>query len=94
MATSALLLFVVLKATGSACDALHFSPEDRIAAVFCGSKKSLAAGVPMAQVMFGAHPSLALILLPIMVYHPLQLVVCGWLATRWAKREASPGTGG
>jgi sodium/bile acid cotransporter 7 len=85
---SAALLLLVLKAVGLACDALRFSSEDRVAAVFCGSKKTLAAGVPMAQLMFGAHPGLAMILLPIMIYHPLQLVVCGWLASRWAKRDA------
>ena len=56
---------------------LGFSREDRIAAIFCGSKKTLASGVPMARLIFGAHPGLALILLPIMVYHSLQLVVGG-----------------
>jgi sodium/bile acid cotransporter 7 len=86
---SAALLVLVLKAVGLVCDALGFSSQDRIAAVFCGSKKTLAAGVPMAQLMFGAHPGLGLILLPIMIYHPLQLVVCGWLASRWAKRDAA-----
>jgi sodium/bile acid cotransporter 7 len=84
---SAALLFSMLKAVGLACDALGFSREDRIATVFCASKKSLAVGVPMAQLMFGAHPGIALILLPIMVYHPLQLIVCGFLASRWAERE-------
>lgn len=57
---------------------------DRIAALFCGSKKTLASGVPMARLIFGAHPGLGLILLPIMVYHPIQLMVGGWLAGRFA----------
>lgn len=78
---------VVFFVTGQVCDTLGFTPEDRIAAVFCGSKKSLATGVPMAQLMFGTHPGLGLILLPIMIYHPLQLFICGVLATRWAGRE-------
>jgi sodium/bile acid cotransporter 7 len=65
--------------------ALHFSREDRITAIFCGSKKTLASGVPMAKLIFGAHPGLGLILLPIMIYHPLQLVICGVLAERWRK---------
>jgi sodium/bile acid cotransporter 7 len=65
---------------------LHFSPEDRIAVLFCGSKKSLAAGVPMAQIIFGGDPRLGLILLPLLIYHPLQLVICGGLASRWARR--------
>ncbi|HWA77779.1 MAG TPA: bile acid:sodium symporter family protein [Polyangiaceae bacterium] len=86
LCTSGVLLLLALTFVGLACDALHFSREDRIAAVFCGSKKTLASGVPMAQLMFGAHPGLGLILLPIMIYHPLQLIVCGWLATRWSRQ--------
>ena len=66
--------------------ALGFERADRIAALFCGSKKTLASGVPMARVIFGAHPHLAIVLLPIMIYHPLQLVVGGWLASRLARR--------
>jgi sodium/bile acid cotransporter 7 len=62
---------------------LGFSREDRIAAMFCGSKKTLASGIPMARLIFGAHPAIGLILLPIMIYHPLQLVICGVLAQRW-----------
>jgi sodium/bile acid cotransporter 7 len=43
----------------------------------------------MARVIFGADPSLSLILLPLMLFHPLQLVVCGWLANRFAARDMS-----
>jgi sodium/bile acid cotransporter 7 len=83
----ALVIFVLAMSIVSfMCDRLHFSTEDKIAAVFCGSKKTLASGVPMAKLMFGAHPALSMILLPIMIYHPLQLVICGVLAGRWAKR--------
>ena len=66
--------------------ALGLPIEDRIAAVFCGSKKTLASGVPMAGLIFGANPAIGLILLPIMIYHPLQLAVGGVLAQRWAQR--------
>jgi solute carrier family 10 (sodium/bile acid cotransporter), member 7 len=69
-----------------AADALGFSREDKIAAMFCGSKKTLASGVPMSKLIFAGNPGLGLILLPIMIYHPLQLVICGFLAERWAKR--------
>lgn len=65
--------------------ALGFAFGDRIVALFCGSKKTLASGVPMARLIFGAHPGLGIILLPIMLYHPLQLVVGGWLAGRFAR---------
>ena len=39
----------------------------------------------MAKLIFGAHPGIGLILLPIMIYHPLQLVICGILAQRWGR---------
>jgi sodium/bile acid cotransporter 7 len=82
------LLLVALALTWLAGKALGFDRSDRIAALFCGSKKTLASGVPMARVIFGGAPSLALILLPIMIYHPLQLVVGGWLAGRLARGAA------
>ncbi len=84
------LFYLVLFIVGAVSDGLKFSPADRIAAVFCGSKKSLATGVPMAQLMFGGSPLLGWILLPIMVYHPLQLIICGVLAGRWARRAEEP----
>ncbi len=83
----AALFALVMVLTAAASRALGFTREDRIAAIFCGSKKTLASGVPMAKLIFGAHPGLGMILLPIMIYHPLQLIVCGVLAQRWG-REA------
>jgi solute carrier family 10 (sodium/bile acid cotransporter), member 7 len=79
------LFVVVMFAVSLAARALRFSREDKIAAMFCGSKKTLASGVPMAKLIFGAHPALGMILLPIMIYHPLQLVICGVLAERWRR---------
>jgi sodium/bile acid cotransporter 7 len=67
---------------------MQLPSADRIAVVFCGSKKTLASGVPMAGLLFGGHSALSLILLPIMLYHPLQLVVCGYMAGRWARRSS------
>ena len=64
---------------------MGFSVHDEITIVFCGSKKSLVSGVPMAKVLFaGAH--LGPILLPIMLFHQIQLMVCSVLAQRYAKR--------
>lgn len=80
------IFFAVMRISDAVSRRLGFSEEDRIAAVFCGSKKTLASGVPMAQLIFGAHPSMGLILLPLMIYHPLQLIICSVLAGRWAKR--------
>jgi len=83
---SVVLFFVVMFLVGGVCDLMGFSFADRIAAIFCGSKKTLASGVPMAQIMFGNSPDLGLILLPIMIYHQMQLVICGYLAGRWGQR--------
>ena len=84
-AVCAALFALVMVLTSTAARALGFSREDKLAAIFCGSKKTLASGVPMAKLIFGAHPGLGLILLPIMIYHPLQLIVCGVLAQRWSR---------
>jgi sodium/bile acid cotransporter 7 len=64
---------------------LGFSLEDRITILFCGSKKSLATGVPMAQVLF-AGSSIGLLILPLMLFHQIQLMVCAVLAQRYARR--------
>jgi sodium/bile acid cotransporter 7 len=82
----AALFALVMVLTSATAKALGFSREDRIVAIFCGSKKTLASGVPMAKLIFGAHPGLGLILLPIMIYHSLQLIVGGVLAQRWGKQ--------
>jgi len=78
-----ILFTIAMTIMGLTSSALGFSREDRIAAMFCGSKKTLASGVPMARLIFGSHPAIGVILLPIMIYHPLQLVICGVLAQRW-----------
>ncbi len=68
---------------------LGFSKEDEITIVFCGSKKSLASGVPMAKVLF-APSTLGMIILPLMLFHQIQLMVCAVLAQRWARRAQDP----
>ncbi|QSQ26097.1 bile acid:sodium symporter [Pyxidicoccus parkwayensis] len=87
---AALLLALVLTLSTTVTRWLGFVKEDEIAAVFCGSKKTLASGVPMARLIFGAHPLLGLIVLPLMFYHQLQLIVCSVLAERYASREVQP----
>ena len=81
------LFFMIFVIVETVCKFLKFNFEDRIAAVFCGSKKTVASGVPMAQLIFGADPRIGLILLPLMIYHPMQLLICGVMAGRWAKRD-------
>jgi solute carrier family 10 (sodium/bile acid cotransporter), member 7 len=87
------LLGAVLAATVFAARALGFSKEDEIAIVFCGSKKSLASGVPMAGVLFPAATA-GLALLPLMLFHQIQLMACAVIAQRYAQRadlEAAKG---
>ena len=86
MAGAAVILVIVLGVTTFTAKRLRFEKEDEIAAVFCGSKKTLASGVPMAKLLFGVHPGLGLIVLPIMFYHQIQLFGCSILADRYARR--------
>lgn len=69
---------------------LHFNHEDLAAGLFCGTKKTLAAGVPMAKVIFGASPMLGMLLLPIMLYHPMQIFVCAIIANKMAAKLPGP----
>jgi sodium/bile acid cotransporter 7 len=64
---------------------LGFSTPDEIAIVFCGSKKSMAGGIPMATILFPGH-AVGLIVLPLMLFHQAQLFVCATLARRYASR--------
>lgn len=84
----AVLLAAVLLATSFGSRLLGFDRADRITIVFCGSKKSLASGLPMASVLF-AGQSVGLIVLPLMLFHQIQLMVCAALARRWAAMEGS-----
>jgi solute carrier family 10 (sodium/bile acid cotransporter), member 7 len=77
------LLAAVLLATSAISRLLGFGRADQITIVFCGSKKSLASGLPMASVLF-AGQSVGLIVLPLMLFHQIQLMVCAALARRYA----------
>ncbi|SHL39426.1 bile acid:sodium symporter family protein [Phytopseudomonas punonensis] len=80
-----LLLALALGITALLGKVCGFNMEDRITILFCGSKKSLATGVPMAQVLF-AGSSIGLMILPMMLFHQIQLMVCAVLAQRYARR--------
>jgi sodium/bile acid cotransporter 7 len=86
---NAILLGLVLTITMFGSRLLGFARADEIVVVFCGSKKSLAAGIPMATVLFGAS-TVGVVLLPIMIFHQMQLMVCAVLARRYA--AAQPAT--
>lgn len=76
------LLVAILAFTLLAARWWRLPAADRTAVVFCGSTKSLASGVPMAGVLFGGQV-VALVLLPLMLYHQWQLMVCAVMARRW-----------
>lgn len=80
------MLALVLMAAVLMGRVMGFSREDRIVLVFCGSKKSLATGVPLASVLF-ASSQVGAIVLPLMFFHQIQLMVCAVLARRFARAE-------
>jgi solute carrier family 10 (sodium/bile acid cotransporter), member 7 len=82
------ILAAVLLITTVAARVLKFNKPDEIVIVFCGSKKSLASGVPIAGALF---PSAAVgpMILPLMLFHQMQLMACAMLAQRYAKRAGA-----
>jgi sodium/bile acid cotransporter 7 len=89
----AALLAAVLAITTYGSRLLGFSRADEVTIVFCGSKKSLASGLPMATVLL-AGQSIGLIVLPLMLFHQIQLMVCAWLAKRYAGAQIEVPAGG
>ncbi|MBC3916383.1 bile acid:sodium symporter [Undibacterium sp. CY18W] len=85
LAISGVILAIIMGLTMFVSRRFGFSKEDEITIVFCGSKKSLASGVPMAKVLFASH-AVGMVLLPLMLFHQLQLMVCAVMAQRYAKR--------
>lgn len=86
-----ILLAIALILTTFLAKWFKLAAEDKTAAIFCGATKSLANGAPIAQILFAGTPDLGLIMLPLMLYHQLQLMVCATLAQRYA-RETTPET--
>lgn len=79
------LLAVVMVGLTYLSRLMKFNTADEIAIVFCGSKKTLASGLPMAKILFVGHP-IGMLILPLILFHQIQLVVCGILAARYARR--------
>ena len=86
---SAVMLGVVIAVNGIAARLAGLSREDAIVLLFCGSKKSLVSGVPMAGALF-APAQVGMVILPLMIFHQLQLFVCAWLAARYAREAEVP----
>ena len=93
VAACVVFLAVVLFFTFFSSRKLGFSREDCITIVFCGSKKSLATGVPMMGVIFAGSPhfDLGTLVIPLMLFHQIQLMTCAALARRWRKAGADDG---
>lgn len=87
IALCAVMLAVVMLATRALAARLGFSTADQITILFCGSKKSLASGVPMAGVLFPVA-QVGAIILPLMIFHQLQLLACAAVAQRYARRAS------
>jgi sodium/bile acid cotransporter 7 len=86
LALSAVILAAVMGTNSLVARLVHLPREDAIVLLFCGSKKSLVSGVPMAGALF-LPSQVGLVILPLMLFHQLQLFVCAALAARF-QREA------
>lgn len=87
VAFSAALVSFMLWLSRAISSRAGFPRKDVIAIEFCGSKKSLASGLPMAAVIFGGA-NLGLLILPLMIFHQVQLMICSWLAARYGRQAA------
>lgn len=85
-AADAILLVAIMILTAQAGRLAGLPRADRLALFFCGSKKSLASGLPMANILFVGHAA-SLIVLPLMLFHQLQLFVCAVIAQREGQRD-------
>jgi sodium/bile acid cotransporter 7 len=78
-----LLVMVIVRRMGRMAG---LSREDEVSLLFCGSQKSLASGVPIANILF-AGTATGLIILPLMLYHQFQLFLCAAIAQRYAAAD-------
>jgi sodium/bile acid cotransporter 7 len=86
VALGLVLLGLALAATWGLGAALGFARADSIVLLFCGSKKSLASGVPMAGVLF-APAQVGVVILPLMLFHQMQLMACAVIARHFAAQS-------
>ncbi|BDH59839.1 hypothetical protein MTP03_47780 [Tsukamurella sp. PLM1] len=87
---SVVLVIFMLWLTRFTAEQFGFDRGDMLAVQFCGTKKSMATGLPMAAVLFAGQP-VGLLVLPLMIFHQIQLMMCAWLAARYG-RELEPDT--
>lgn len=87
VAVSLVLLAIVIAVNMVVARKCGFNKADEITIVFCGSKKSLANGIPMANILFPAA-TVGVMVLPLMIFHQIQLMVCAALARRYQRQTA------
>jgi sodium/bile acid cotransporter 7 len=88
-ALSSALLAVVMTSSWWIGSTLKFGRAERIVLLFCGSKKSLASGVPMAGALF-APAQVGAMVIPLILFHQLQLIVSAYLARGLADERIDP----
>lgn len=86
-----LLFFLAFSMITLVSRLFRFNREDKITAVFCGSKKSLVHGTVMSKVLFPGSHMAGIILLPVMIYHALQLIAASIIAQNMAKHHTDKG---
>jgi sodium/bile acid cotransporter 7 len=87
IAADIVMLAIIMVGTFFAGRAAGMSHADAVVLLFCGSKKSLASGLPMANILFAGR-TVGLIVLPLMLFHQIQLIVCAVIAQRYAYRQS------
>lgn len=83
------LFFLIYSLIGFMADRLNFSREDKITAQFCGTKKSLVHGTVFSKILFSQSAALGILLLPIMLFHAIQIVIISAIASKIAQRTVS-----
>ena len=82
-----LLFYAIYFLTLKVSQLLGFTIEDRITTQFCGTKKSLVHGTVFAKILFQQSATTGIMLLPIMIFHPIQILIISFVATRLGKRK-------
>ncbi|MCX2163656.1 bile acid:sodium symporter family protein [Corynebacterium auriscanis] len=89
---SVVLVYLLLSITSFVARTMGFNYQDQVAIQFAGTKKSLASGLPMAAVMFGSG-GLGLLILPLMIFHQVQLIICSMRASTYLAKWVDEGAG-
>ena len=83
-----LILFgIVFSLTGFLAKKMRFNTADQITAQFCGTKKSLVHGTVFSKIIFGNLASIGVILLPLMIFHAIQLLIISTVASRMSRKN-------